>query len=53
MAHSSEMCGTHHSDAIAAHRHGESIHNTSDAPFTGRALNTTEYKKVNDFILTV
>ena len=52
-SHSSEMHGAHHSDAIAAHRHGEATHNRSDPPTqaTSRALNVTDYKKVSDFIL--
>ena len=44
---SSEMRGAHRSDAIAAHRQGESTHNPSDASH-GRAA---EYKKVSEFIL--
>jgi hypothetical protein len=51
-SHSSEMRGAHHSDAIAARRHGEAIHNPLDPPTqASRALNLTEYKKVSDFIL--
>ena len=44
-----EMRGAHRSDAIAAHRQGESTHNplASDAGH-GRAA---EYKKVSEFIL--
>lgn len=59
-SHSSEMHGTHHSDAqaIAARRHGEAMRNPSDpsnAPFTSRTKNPTpaEYKAVSDFILVL
>lgn len=49
--HSSEMRGAHHSDAIAARRHGEAIRNPSDplnAPFTSRTINhSTDYKAVS------